>query len=627
MEIALVHCPAWITDCPPYASASLAANLRGAGYKVRCYDLNIEFFRLTEADAGKTKINSESWDECNIRDWENPKHVREYTMTHSDVIDRYIDDILSAPVKIVGFTTYYISAYFSYEVARRIKNRNPGIIIVFGGPYCFKNAVEIEVLNDCPAVDMICYGEAEEAIVKLADCINENKDYTRLDGFAFRLTDGTLDKGRDMPRIMDFENLPFADFSDFNLELYTRKLLPMNSCRGCVNRCAFCNESPYWGKFRGRSAKRVFEEISYQLEKYPFIENIWFTDSLINGNMKMMSEMCDYFISMSRKFLWDASALIRKEMTDEILVKMKASGCNSLHYGLESGSNHVLKLMNKGYSRELAITILMRTLNADINVNVNLIVGFPGETVMDFMETVDLIRVMKKAEKFNYQPPVNTCMIVKGSDIYVNPLKYDVVFNEPEKWITRDWSNTPAIRKNRKDLLLKFIQKYVEKNRTAKFLNCKALILIFFTAYIKQIYYQYFDVFFRRILFRMLTEFEVIQKIGLLTIIFYGLGKKWISIGSMYMESHFNRKIKKLVNKSDNFSAQEKSHRCELYIKKAKRIASMLPEEFKPYHLYSFLLIMIDEKHIISDLEAYSDEELLARAIPMLRKFFAGKKG
>ena len=50
MDIALLHCPAWLTENPPYAPAVLSAGLRKAGYSVKCFDLNIEFYRITEKE-------------------------------------------------------------------------------------------------------------------------------------------------------------------------------------------------------------------------------------------------------------------------------------------------------------------------------------------------------------------------------------------------------------------------------------------------------------------------------------------------------------------------------------------------------------------------------------------------
>ena len=670
MDIALLHCPAWLTDCPPYAPAVLSAGLKKAGYDVVCYDLNIEFYHITEKEHHQkpTKISTRSWSEMSIIEWENHDNAKEFITAHSDTIDQYIDQILRKPVSMVGFTTYFVSSLFSYEIARRIKKRQQDIIIVFGGPLCFKNAYEFRVFEECEAVDIICFGEAEEAIIKLADCIRDNKDYTQLDGFGFRLPNGEIDQGRDMPRIEDFENLPFADFSDFDLSQYTRKLLPMNSCRGCVNRCAFCNESPYWGKYRSRSAKRIYDEISFQLDLYPKIDNIWFIDSLINGNIKVMSEMCDFFIASPRKFSWDASALIRKELTDEMLIKMKASGCNSLHYGLESGSNHVLKLMRKGYNRLLAKDVLKRTLNAGIQINVNLIVGFPGETISDFMETLDMIRQLRQFKNFTFKPPVNTCHLVKGSYVYFHYDEYHLDSNEHKDWLIKDGSNTPSIRDHRQKLLRKFIEMGGQKNFLAYTRDYFYVAYIFISLIFKQFHIQHLRFFYYKYIFYsffngfppsnkddkrwiyekflkekmdknagesnankalsfMKDKYASIklknEKVTVKRKLLSPAGKYKDSIKNLsYISKHFRKQLKKAIYTSEVIMLADRKVKYEFYLQKTGKIISMLPEEYTAFHLYTILLLKMDMKMVISDLDEYSEDYLLTAIVPMLRKFF-----
>ena len=568
---------------------------------------------------------------------------------------------------MVGFTTYFASRLFSYEIARRIKKKKQDIIIVFGGPLCFKNAVDFQIFEECEAVDIICFGEAEEAIIKLADCIRDNKDYTQLDGFGFRLPDGSIDEGRDMPRIEDYENLPYADFSDFDLHKYTRNLLPMNSCRGCVNRCAFCNESPYWGKFRSRSAKRIYDEIIYQLDLYPHINNIWFIDSLINGNMKIMSEMCDYFIASPRKFTWDASALIRKELTNEMLHKMKASGCNSLHFGLESGSNHVLKLMRKGYSRELAKDVLIRTLDAGIQINVNLIVGFPGETMFDFMETLDLIRQLRQYKNFKFKPPVNPCNLVKGSYVYFHHDEFLVNSNEHNAWLIGDGSNTPSVRLHRQKLMRKFIEMGGQKNILAYLRDYLYVAYIFILQVTKQFYLQHLRYLYYKYFFFPLinslppsskderkwmydkafqgkagkaNDKSFTQKVALCikkTAVKFktenkkGVTKKVVERASdskdkmksaKYLSQEFDKRIKVAIKKSKDINPDDRKAKYDFYILKINTIISMLPPEYDAARFYTILILEMDIREILSGLEKFSEETLLADVVSRLRKYF-----
>lgn len=449
MKTVLVLAPAWLTAHPPGNIARLASLIKKTGHEVKCFDLNIQMFQLVKNndENNATHINARSWESTRTSEWDNEQNIAELIKYYSSNIDSWVDDILSEEPVIVGFTLYYISSQFSIEIAEQIRKKSPSTIIVFGGPLCFENEKGKELFNYTKALDYICYSEGEYALEELLKTLSNKQEKVPVSGFYVRTINGEIIRGDEINMLSDLNELPFADFSDFKLELYTSKMLPINSNRGCINRCAFCNESQHWGKFRNRTADNIFEEIKFQLNLYPSIEYLWFTDSLINGNIKIMQALCDRIIEEELNIKWDASAYIRKEMDEVFLQKLKAAGCRSLHYGLESGSNHVLKLMRKGYSAEVAANVLKNSVNSGIQSFVNIIVGFPGEKHKHYIETIKFIHFLNSIGITSTS--INECYMMKGAALEKEKTTFGILGGYFNNWYSDGGFNNSLIRRKR----------------------------------------------------------------------------------------------------------------------------------------------------------------------------------
>lgn len=462
MKITLVQCPAWTTQGAPYALALLAAILKGKGYEVICFDLNIELYQFCKkAVAPDTlTINKESWSmDFKGSVWYEENNVLGFINKYEAYIDSLVDKIITASEKIIGFSVQSTSKFFSLEVARRIKIKDKNKIIVFGGPLCFRNCYGMDILKDFSFLDFVCFGEAEESFLRLINVIEKNGNIDSCTGFGYRSQDGRIIDGGDSNLIESLDSIPFADYSPFSLEKYTENLLSISTSRGCINRCSFCNESPHWKKYRNRSAGNIFEEIKHQLNKRAYIEKFWLNDSLINGNMKMLDEFCDLLILNKIKIRWGGQAMIRKEMRKEFLAKMKMAGCETISYGVESGSNNILNFMRKGYAAELAERIIRDTYSNGINVIFNIIIGFPGENDAEFEVTKKFIR---RNIKYVKNVALNMCLLLKDSYLYNNLNEFNICHIDYNsdwqlKWGTGDNTNTYDIRRKRMEELMELL--------------------------------------------------------------------------------------------------------------------------------------------------------------------------
>ena len=313
-------------------------------------------------------------------------------------------------------------------------------------------------------IDVVCQGECEGALCQLLSDLEENgledpERYDKYRGYKVRTRSRSAgsalrivqSEDRAQPIPIDLNELPMADWEWVDFSQYTSKSIPLITSRGCIRRCNFCSEAgaetTSWGAFRYRDARHVMEEIRLQYSRHQF-DYLWFTDSVFNGSMKMVNELCDLLVEADLDFQWQAQMTIRKDMSPEVFRKMKASGCHMIHWGLESGSDTVLKMMRKGYGIGLAKTVIAAAHEADLQQNVNLIVGYPGETEEHLQETMEFMEVLDQFDIVN--PPVAICSVNPGANLFYMLDELDIDLGVDGRWFIRDGSNTHEIRLDRK---------------------------------------------------------------------------------------------------------------------------------------------------------------------------------
>jgi hypothetical protein len=152
--------------------------------------------------------------------------------------------------------------------------------------------------------------------------------------------------------------------------------------------------------------------------QFPRLKFIYFSDSLINGDMRELERFCDLMIAHDVRVSWGGHTLVRLGMTASLMRHKARAGANRLNFGVESGSDTVLKLMRKGFRSALALEVLQNTRQAGIAPSVNLIVGHPGETEIEFEETRRFHRKLKGMK----------------IGVHVNPCPTAVSFNQTGAW-------------------------------------------------------------------------------------------------------------------------------------------------------------------------------------------------
>jgi len=335
---------------------------------------------------------------------------------------------------------------------------DPGIIIVFGGPHVSRFQAGFSVAKE-ECVDVVVQGEGELTLIDIIERVKAGKSVTDCPGTLSR-KDGAVIDNKDRELIKNLDVLPFADFSDFDLKNYRDSFkMPLMSSRGCVNRCIFCNERPYWRTYRSFTAERLFKEVAYQLKLYPGIDYIDFQDSLINGNIKELERFADLIIDNKVTIRWSGQAVIRKEMTFDLLAKLKRAGCIALAYGLETASTKLMLKIGKVASMNSDPEQIVRDgARAEVMSTLNFMFGLPGETEDDFQDTVDFF---KRNSSFisAVNPSPCFCYFANGTLGFENPSAYGLDFSHGQLyWETVNGDNNYRIRMRRFEAFCRLVK-------------------------------------------------------------------------------------------------------------------------------------------------------------------------
>ncbi|MBL7069183.1 MAG: radical SAM protein [Candidatus Omnitrophica bacterium] len=463
----LVICPMWDVASPPLGISYLASYLEQNGIPADILDLNIELY--TDSDSKRKEL----WNMNNYSLWGWDIFFEDTRKCFDKDIDYYVDRILKGGYEIIGFSLYGANTLFSAELAARLKRKNPGLFIIFGGSTCsfthddpgmplcdlisFKTH---KPLIEQGVVDVFVTGEGEKTLYDLTSLHYSSGEISSIPGIFF-YSDGRYIKTSDPMLIKELDSLPYPAWEKLSLDLYLRKeALPILFSRGCINRCAFCNDWRIWQeRYRCRSALNIFDEMKVMAEKFGR-KVFQCNDLLLNGNLKMLNELADRLIESNLGLIWSGQGVIRKDMELGFLKKLRKSGLLGITYGVESLSDSVLKRMNKKHTFNDVKGVLKDTKKAGIETNVNFITGFPTETEEDFNTTKDRLALIR--EYVDRVSSLNPCVVTFDSDLHKDPQKFSIDLTREGGgfyWESLQGRNTFQARKRRAKELAGFAKR------------------------------------------------------------------------------------------------------------------------------------------------------------------------
>jgi len=270
-------------------------------------------------------------------------------------------------------------------------------LVVFGGPHA--TALPERTLAECAHLDAVVVGEGERTLVELV----ERGPRDDVAGSCFRKDGGCV---RTAPRApeRDLDALGPPPYDLFDMAHYTARdrwlirWLPLRATnlrtsRGCPNTCHFCAGHLVSGLgVRFHSVGYVVEQMRLVVERFG-VEAIHFEDDTIGASRPRLLELCGAIrqAGLHRRVRWDA--LLRANQADaEVLREMKAAGCIQVEFGFESGSDAMLRNLNKNTTVEMNLRAARLAHEAGLRIYADIMVGLPGETEDDLRATLRFVR-------------------------------------------------------------------------------------------------------------------------------------------------------------------------------------------------------------------------------------------
>ena len=339
---------------------------------------------------------------------------------------------------IIGLSATTPVIMDAYRTAKVIKSAYPDTPIVIGGRH--STSEPFYTLEQCPDIDIVCRGEGEKTMLDLANGLPLDV----IQGITFRKQNGEFVANQDRAPIEDLDKLPYPGWHLLDQDFYFRPNISMMrgdymlsatmmTSRGCPYRCAFC-QSPELLDLYGRnymrfhSVDRVIGEIEYLMDRFK-IMGISFSDDLFSIKKERVVAICDSIINRGINKKLKFTVNLRSDRVDgEILSALKEAGCIHVVYGSESGSEATLKRMSKSLNVSENIEAIKLAKRYGLAAEANIVIGTPGETRADFLET---IRFLKKARPDKIF--ISKFYPLPGTQFFKQLISKQVI-KKPENW-------------------------------------------------------------------------------------------------------------------------------------------------------------------------------------------------
>jgi len=256
-----------------------------------------------------------------------------------------------------------------------------------------------------PYVDAVVRGQGERTMQELVAALEAGRGFDGIAGVTYRDESGDVTSNPDRP-MEPVEEFPPAPYHLLDIERFFRvnggrHAIQFISSQGCPFKCAFCVEPKVFGRWSGRTARQIVDEIE-ALDRRHELEHVTFSDPNFFVNMKRVREMCRLLLERGIHISWSAAARADQVMKiDAGLSRLMAdSGCSQIGIGMESGSPAILELVDKRISPEQAIASNRILEEARIQGCYAFMVGFPPqlpESEGEIWQTLMLIKEMRKA--------------------------------------------------------------------------------------------------------------------------------------------------------------------------------------------------------------------------------------
>ena len=322
-------------------------------------------------------------------------------LTPEEIIER-----IPADTQAIGLTSMWSYSWpIVRELLRKLKAARPELPIVCGGEH-FTAVPELS-MEQAP-IDFLVLGEGEETAVALFRAIELKLDHTVIAGVAYRDENGAYQVNDRRDRIKAVDEIPWPAWELFDIEAYSTnrlvsgiyygKTVPILATRGCPYQCTFCSSPNMWTtRWFAREPKDVLDEIEHYHTTMG-ARNFPFQDLTAILKRDWVVEFCKQVEDRGLDITWQLPAGTRSEIIDEeVAALLVRSGCKSLNFAPESGSERTRKHMKKMLTDAKLFRAVRASVKAGLNVGAFFVLAYPTDEKEDMQATVKLAARLGRA--------------------------------------------------------------------------------------------------------------------------------------------------------------------------------------------------------------------------------------
>lgn len=314
--------------------------------------------------------------------------------------NQFEDEIIKRNPDIVAITALTPTIGRALESAEVVKEALPDCIVVMGGYHPTFNYEE--TLKD-DSVDFVIRGEGEYILLDLVRTLETKGNLRNVKGIVYEEEDESGNKSIIINPIahpvQDLDSLPFPAFDLLPMDKY--RLLDMDThmttmitTRGCPMQCSFCSSAALHGKVvRERSVKNIVDEIEFLKSNYD-IDTIAFMDDTFTLNKQKVMDICDEIMNRNLEIMWGCTSRV-DTLDEEVLKKMKDSGCITIFMGVESADQQALDKMNKNTTITKIEEAFKISRKLGMRTIASVALGMPGDTKEVMNRTIKFVHKLK----------------------------------------------------------------------------------------------------------------------------------------------------------------------------------------------------------------------------------------
>ncbi|MCG5493251.1 B12-binding domain-containing radical SAM protein [Ectothiorhodospira variabilis] len=367
------------------------------------------------------------------------------------VLDQRIEKDVYGRIKEIATNRNILCVGLSVMTGKQIesavnlsKHLSGNYPVVWGGVHA--TMLPEQTINE-GYVDYVIVGEGEQAFLELLFKLSESHpdgkaSYTSKvrRSYEFNCFSGFEDSSQ-----IDYSLIPGVSSYVTARDGFSRAL-PIETSRGCPFACGFCHNSAFRRSYRRVRTRTVCSDLAIMKSSFD-LDGVVFQEDNLFVQKGAVLDVLDCLKNCGLR--WKANARIdvfAKFANDhKFLRELVSSGCQLLQFGIESGSDRVLDLINKRIRAEDAIALNQRLKGLPLRIRYNFMVGFPTETKMEMEKTLALMERLM-GDNSNVEPPfLNVYTPYPGTPIY--GMAIEKGFVEPtstEGWASLSWNETTS---------------------------------------------------------------------------------------------------------------------------------------------------------------------------------------